>query len=173
MELLTSIDQLKGKVIRDVRDLDFYTSLSFVFEDDTYIIVTAHNNYDADEIGLNEVVDAYVEFRAGVISEEEYKEKCAKQEEERARWIEESELCRLAELKKKYEGGISMDAKLCDLCGAIIEGAPDGPIATGITGIIELNQDIGDVCAKCIKKALFESQQRKKTPKGEKHGKEK
>ena len=102
MKLVTDVDQLKGKIVKEAKFVDFDESLAIMFEDGTYIIVDVEFCHDTHKMILAERVENYAKLQAGILSDEEYQEIQMKKEEKHQQLERARELRQLEELKRKY-----------------------------------------------------------------------
>ncbi len=66
------IQDMKGKTVHDVKQLDWGTYLGIIFTDQTYVVLRVQYTGDSVSIELDDYPEAYVLKELGVITEKEY-----------------------------------------------------------------------------------------------------
>jgi hypothetical protein len=102
MKFITDESELVGKTIAKATVVDYKESVALVFTDDTCAVFTVYNWGRLTDIILRHDAEDRLKRDAGIISDEEYKARLAREEAKKARLTQEHELDELARLKEKY-----------------------------------------------------------------------
>lgn len=98
MKRITELEELAGKTITNVESMDVGEMIGLLFDDDTYMAITAHGGVELDGT-------IYPQFRQklGVITEQQLELELKNRENAIKERTKKQELGELARLKDKYE----------------------------------------------------------------------
>lgn len=103
MKIITNIDEIKNKVIKEAVFVDCDSILVILFDDDTCVCLNVDFCGGSHSIELSCDIEDYEKKNAGIITEEQYNNlEKAKKEAHRER-VEKEEMLELARLKQKYK----------------------------------------------------------------------
>ena len=102
MEQITNILELDGKTIEKAGFLVCCEYMYLIFTDGTYSYIESRHYDDMSELMIDTEMDEYLQNKAGIMSDEEYKKICDKSEKEHAKNREIEEKRQYERLKEKY-----------------------------------------------------------------------
>lgn len=103
MNIVTDIEDLKGKEIVKSCYVDSYNAIALLFSDDTFAYLVADDDFGDGFVKLEDSMESCLKRDAGIISESEFEVIQKKEEAEKAAHIEKMELRQLEILREKYE----------------------------------------------------------------------
>ena len=102
MKQLTEYKEIIGKKIRNIVEVDIDCSVVFLFDDNTYFVISATASYDCAEIETNAELSACEKKCAGIMSDIEFQDVENERKRREIRRRETTELNELRRLQEKY-----------------------------------------------------------------------